>query len=494
MKGTPVLSILLLLPLAASVVVLLLPASQAKLIKWFTVAATALALGVSVAIAASFAVGSSSMQMLETVPWVPAVGMAYKVGIDGLSLPLVLLTTLLCFLCALYTLRLEKQVKVFCFLLLLLQVGMIGVFLALDAVLFYVFWELVLVPMFFMIGIWGGDNRRYASVKFFIYTLVGSVVMLLGLLLLYFWGPKTFDMQAIVAWGQAGKFTLEQQYWIFGALFLGFAVKVPIFPFHTWLPDAHVEAPTVGSVLLAGVLLKMGGYGLLRISLGAVPQAFIDFSPYLAALGVIGIVYGAAVALTQKDLKKMVAYSSVSHMGFVVIGIAAANSAGIDGAAMQMFTHGIITGMLFFLVGMIYERYHTKEIARLRGLIAAVPALGVLFTFASFASLGLPGLAGFIGEFTPLMGGLQTFPVTTAFAVIGMVLTAAYFLRTMQSVVFAPVEPDSAVYEGPRVMAWTELSAVVPLATIALAMGLYPAPFFAVVDPVARTLAALVVR
>jgi NADH-quinone oxidoreductase subunit M len=494
MKGTPVLSILLLLPLAASVVVLLLPASQAKLIKWFTVAATALALGVSVAIAASFAVGSSSMQMLETVPWVPAVGMAYKVGIDGLSLPLVLLTTLLCFLCALYTLRLEKQVKVFCFLLLLLQIGMIGVFLALDAVLFYVFWELVLVPMFFMIGIWGGDNRRYASVKFFIYTLVGSVVMLLGLLLLYFWGPKTFDMQAIVAWGQAGKFTLEQQYWIFGALFLGFAVKVPIFPFHTWLPDAHVEAPTVGSVLLAGVLLKMGGYGLLRISLGAVPQAFIDFSPYLAALGVIGIVYGAAVALTQKDLKKMVAYSSVSHMGFVVIGIAAANSAGIDGAAMQMFTHGIITGMLFFLVGMIYERYHTKEIARLRGVITAVPALGVIFTFACFASLGLPGLAGFVGEFTSLMGGLQVFPVTVAFAVIGIVLTAAYFLRTMQAVVFAPVEDNSALYAGPKTMAWTELVAVVPLAAIALFIGVFPAPFFNVIDPVARTLASMVGR
>jgi NADH-quinone oxidoreductase subunit M len=495
MKGTPVLSLLILIPVVASVVVLLLPASQEKLIKKFTVAAAAVAFIASLAVATGFfAVGSAGMQMVQSVPWVPTIGMAYKVGIDGLSLPLVLLTTLLCLLCAIYTLRLDKQVKVFCFLLLLLQVGMIGVFLALDAVLFYVFWELVLVPMFFMIGIWGGENRRYASVKFFIYTLVGSVVMLLGLLLLYFWGPKTFDIPSIIAWGQAGKYTLQQQYWIFGALFLGFAVKVPIFPFHTWLPDAHVEAPTVGSVLLAGVLLKMGGYGLLRVSLAALPQAFAAFSPYLAILGVVGIVYGSAVALTQKDLKKMVAYSSVSHMGFVVLGIAAATAGGIDGAVAQMFVHGIITGMLFFLVGMIYERYHTKEIARLRGVIAAVPALGVLFTFASFASLGLPGLAGFIGEFTPLMGGLQTFPVTTAFAVIGMVLTAAYFLRTMQSVVFAPVEPDSAVYEGPRVMAWTELSAVVPLATIALAMGLYPAPFFAVVDPVARTLAALVVR
>jgi NADH-quinone oxidoreductase subunit M len=483
MKGTPVLTLLILIPVAASLVVLLMPAAQEKLIKWFTVVATAGAFGFSLLIASRFEVGSSAMQMLESAPWVPTIGMSYKVGIDGLSLPLVLLSTLLCLLCALYTLRLDKQVKVFCFLLLLLQVGMVGVFLALDAVLFYVFWELVLVPMFFMIGIWGGENRRYASVKFFIYTLIGSVVMLLGILLLYFWGPKTFDLQAIIAWGQAGKFPLQQQYWIFGALFLGFAVKVPIFPFHTWLPDAHVEAPTVGSVLLAGVLLKMGGYGLLRVSLASLPQAFAAFSPYLAILGVIGIVYGSAVALTQKDLKRMIAYSSVSHMGFVVLGIAAANAGGIDGAAMQMFTHGIITGMLFFLVGMIYERYHTKELA-----------LGLIFIFASFASLGLPGLAGFVGEFTSLMGGLQTFPVITAFAVIGIVLTAAYFLRTMQSAVFAPPEEGSALYDGPRKMAWTELVAVLPLAAIALLIGLYPQPFFAVVDPVARTLAALVVR
>ena len=494
MKGIPVLSVLLLIPLAASVVVLLLPQRQERLIKGFTIAAAALTFGWSLVLLSRFAIGSAAMQMVQSTPWVPAIGMSYKLGLDGLSLPLVLLASLLTLLCAIYTWRLDKQVKVFCFLLLLLQVGMLGVFVALDAVLFYVFWELVLVPMFFMIGIWGGDNRRYASVKFFIYTLVGSVVMLLGLLLLYFWGPRTFDMQAIIAWGQAGRFSLQQQYWIFGALFLGFAVKVPIFPFHTWLPDAHVEAPTVGSVLLAGVLLKMGGYGLLRISLVALPKAFVAFSPYLAVLGVIGIVYGAAVALTQKDLKKMVAYSSVSHMGFVVLGIAAANSAGIDGAVAQMFVHGIVTGLLFFLVGMIYERYHTKEIARLRGLIGTVPALGVLFAFASFASLGLPGLAGFVGEFTSLMGGLQTFTAITAFAVIGIVLTAAYFLRTMQSVVFAPPEEDSAVYEGPRTMAGVELAAVAPLAAIALAMGVYPLPFFAIVDPVGRALAALVGR
>jgi NADH-quinone oxidoreductase subunit M len=494
MKGLPVLTVVLLIPMVASVAVLLMPARNERLIKSFTIISTVLAFAWSLVVLSRFTIGSGAMQAVDSVPWVPSIGMYFKVGVDGLSLPLLLLTTLLTMLCAIYTWRLDRQVKVFCFLLLLLEVGMVGVFLALDAVLFYVFWELVLVPMFFMIGIWGGTNRRYASVKFFIYTLLGSVVMLVGLLLLYFWGPKSFDLQAIIAWGQAGKFTIGQQWWIFGALFLGFAVKVPIFPFHTWLPDAHVEAPTVGSVLLAGVLLKMGGYGLLRLSLPAVPQAFAAFSPYLAVLGVIGVVYGSAVALTQKDLKKMVAYSSVSHMGFVVIGIAAANVAGIDGAVMQMFTHGIVTGMLFFLVGMIYERYHTKEIARLRGVIAAVPALGVLFIFASFASLGLPGLAGFIGEFTSLMGGLQVFPAIVAFAVIGMVLTAAYFLRTMQSVVFAPPEEGSALYDGPRRMAGVELTAVLPLAVLTLAVGVYPQPFFAIVDPIARMLALTVGR
>jgi NADH-quinone oxidoreductase subunit M len=487
-----VLTILIAVPLVASVIVLLLPSRGERLIKGFTIAATGLALAWSLVVLLSFKVGSAAMQFVEVRPWVSAIGMSYKVGIDGLSLPLVFLAALLTFLCALYTWRLNVQVKAFCFLMLLLEVGMIGVFLALDAVLFYVFWELVLVPMFFMIGIWGGERRRYASVKFFIYTLIGSVVMLLGLMLLYFWGPQTFDMQAIIAWGQAGKYTLPQQYWIFAALFLGFAVKVPIFPFHTWLPDAHVEAPTVGSVLLAGVLLKMGGYGLLRVSLAALPLAFHAFAPYLATLGVIGIVYGAAVALTQKDLKKMVAYSSVSHMGFVVLGIAAATAGGIDGAAMQMFNHGIITGMLFFLVGMVYERYHTKEIARLRGIISAVPALGILIAFASFASLGLPGLAGFVGEFTTLFGGFHVFPVITGFAVIGIVLTAAYFLRMLQQVVFTPADDESAQLDGLHRLAGVELASVLPLAAFALAIGVFPQPFFAIVDPFATALSKVI--
>jgi NADH-quinone oxidoreductase subunit M len=494
MTELPVLSILVALPLAFSILVLLVPGRYERAIKAVTLVATGAALVWSIAIMAIYRVGQTGMQFTEQAQWLPTIGMSYHLGMDGLSLPLVFLTALLTFLCAIYTWRLKVQVKVFCFLMLLLEVGMLGVFVALDAVMFYVFWEIVLVPMFFMISIWGGDRRRYASIKFFLFTLIGSVVMLLGIMMMYFYGPQTFDLLEIAKWGQAGKFATPLQYWIFAALFLGFAVKVPIFPFHTWLPDAHTEAPTVGSVLLAGVLLKMGGYGFLRISLPALPQAFHAFSFWLALLGVIGIVYGALLALTQKDLKKMVAYSSVSHMGFVVLGISAGTAGGLDGAAMQMFNHGIITGMLFFLVGMVYERYHTKEMAKLRSIITAVPLLGVAIGFASFASLGLPGLAGFVGEFLSLFGGFQVFPYLSAFAVIGIVLTAAYFLRMLQQVVFSPVEPDSASCGDSCPMTFTEIAPLVPLAAFALFLGLYPQAYLRIVDPGMTALQTLLGR
>jgi NADH-quinone oxidoreductase subunit M len=483
------LTILIAMPLVLSVALLLLPAAREKLIRATAVAGTGLIFAWTVLVLTYFKAGAPGMQFEENFDWVPVIGMRYHLGLDGLSMPLVFLAAMLPLLCCIFSWRQDVQPKMFFFLIALLEVGMIGVFLALDYVMFYIFWEIVLVPMFFLINIWGGERRRYAAVKFFIFTLAGSVIMLLGILLLWYNGPRTFDILQIAAYGQKGGYAPQLQLWIFAALFLGFAVKVPIFPFHTWLPDAHVEAPTVGSVLLAGVLLKMGGYGFLRMSLPTLPHAFKVFGIWLGVLGVINVVYGAALALTQKDLKKMVAYSSIGHMGFVVIGIAAGNPAGIDGAAVQMFTHGIITGMLFFLVGMIYERYHTKELAKLRSLITEVPTLAVVLVFASFASLGLPGLAGFVGEFLSLMGGLQAYPYVTAFAVIGIVLTAAYFLRMLQQVVFTPRPAEMAIAcAQPYDAQPYEMAALIPLMSFALFLGVYPHPFLQMTDPVATAI------
>jgi NADH-quinone oxidoreductase subunit M len=402
-------------------------------------------------------------------------------------MPLVAISALLTFLAVIASWKIEKTPQFYFAMMMLLQVGMNGVFSALDFVLFYVFWELVLVPMYFLIAQWGGPRRQYAAIKFFLYTLLGSVFMLVGIVALYL-QTGSFDMIELAS----AVLPVGFQWWVFLAFFLGFAVKVPIFPLHTWLPDAHVEAPTAGSVLLAGVLLKMGTYGFLRVSLPILPDAFASWQWFLGLLAVVSIVYGAAVAFAQTDVKKLVAYSSVSHMGFAMLGIAAGTAAGINGAMAVNISHGLITGMLFLMVGMVYDRTHTRQIADLSGLAGSMPVIAGLMAFASFASMGLPGLSGFVGEFLALMGawlstGLPEWMVIVA--AIGVLLGAAYMLWMLQRVVFGT---PSEIVAGQPDASLRELATVVPLIILIVVIGVYWSALLRYVDPAATALAALV--
>ena len=446
------LSIVLFTPLAGMLVLLLLPASNKNLIRiWANIAALAGFL-VSLPLVWRFDKDAAGFQMVEKADWIPSLGVKYMIGIDGISLLLVMLTTLVGFLAILSSWSaIQDRVKEYYAMFLLQQVGMIGVFLALDFFLFYVFWELVLVPMYFIIGVWGGPRKLYAAIKFFLYTLAGSVLMLLGILTLYFqhfqqFGYYTFEISELMKLN----LPLGVQQWVFWAFFLGFAIKVPMFPFHTWLPDAHVEAPTAGSVVLASVLLKMGTYGFLRFSLPLLPDASVTptIVQILAGLSIVGIIYGALVSLMQKDWKKLVAYSSVSHLGFCTLGIFALNPNGIAGSVIQQINHGISTGMLFLIVGVIYERRHTREIKEYGGLAHVMPLYAIVFAFAMLSSAGLPLLNGFIGEFTILQGAFEANRIWAAFAVTGIILGAAYLLwlyqRTMLGEVTNPEEPGSA--------------------------------------------------
>jgi NADH-quinone oxidoreductase subunit M len=407
-------------------------------------------------------------------------------------------------LCVVYSYRIQVRVKEYMAFFLLLATGMLGVFLALDLILFYVFWEISLVPMYFIIGIWGGPRKEYAAIKFFIYTLVGSLAMLLGILFLYFAGDHSFDMQHL-----AQTQPLAMGGWkailVFWGLFLGFAIKVPMFPFHTWLPDAHVEAPTAGSVILAGVLLKMGGYGFLRISLSIMPQQFRQFALVIALLALVAIVYGALVAMAQKDLKKLIAYSSVNHMGYVMLGIAAAaatlpaganlvsKATALNGATLQMVNHGIITGALFFLVGVLYDRAHLRDLDAFGGLAKQVPVYAGLMMFACFASLGLPGLAGFISEFLVFLGAFGsaglTYQIITGISLLGVVLTAAMFLWMIQRVFLGELNPRWA---GLKDMDGGELFAIIPLAALTLAIGVYPMPILNLINGAMTHILALI--
>ncbi|HOW28684.1 MAG TPA: NADH-quinone oxidoreductase subunit M [Elusimicrobiota bacterium] len=471
-----ILSAIVFVPLAGALAVLVVPEKKRNVIQAISVMASLVSLALSVWLLARFDVSVAGVQFAEKTGWIPLFNVHYFLGVDGLSILLVALTTLLSFLAVVASLHIELRIREYFFWFLLLETGMLGVFLSLDFFLFYVFWEVMLVPMYFLVGIWGGPKKEYAAIKFFLYTLFGSVFILLGMLGLYFASdPHTFDMIELA--GQASRFAFGFQIAAFLAFYLGFAIKIPAFPFHTWLPLAHVEAPTAVSVLLAGVLLKMGVYGLLRISYPILPQATRWFLFPLLIIAVINIVYGAFCAMAQKDMKRMVAYSSINHMGYCLLGmvaVAGSNAAaGLSGAVFQMVTHGLITGSLFLLVGVIYDRAHTRNIDDFGGLGSRLPVFTALMTVQAMASLGLPGLAGFISEFLCFLGafGTAAYRVFVVVAVIGIVVTAAFLLKLIKDVFLGKFNEKWA---GLTDMNARELIAVVPLVILTVYLGLQP--------------------
>ena len=496
----PILSIMLFLPVVGLTLILFMHKErQVQLIRATAALFAALTFAASLAALGMFRWDVAAMQLQEKVRWIDSLNIHYHVGVDGLSLPLILLTTLLSLLAIIYSFRVEERVKEYMMFFLLLEAGMLGVFTSLDFFLFYVFWEISLVPMYFIIGIWGGARRQYAAIKFFIYTLIGSLVMLLAILGLYYASsPHTFDMMALAQQNPLAGAGLKGAL-IFWGLFLGFAIKVPMFPFHTWLPDAHVEAPTAGSVILAGVLLKMGAYGFVRVSLPILPGASHQFAIWIAILALISIVYGALVAMAQTDLKKMIAYSSVNHMGYVMLGIAAAaympatafvrgadvanlltsRATALNGAVLQMVAHGIITGALFFLVGALYERAHIRDVDGFGGLAKQMPTYAGITMLACFASLGLPGLLGFVAEFMVFLGAFGSFKIITGLALLGVVITAAYFLWTIQRIFLGELNYQWATLPD---MDRGERLSIVPLGVLMLAFGLYPRPLILIIN------------
>jgi NADH-quinone oxidoreductase subunit M len=489
------------LPLLGAMVIALVPRDKEKVVRGLGIVFTGAALVVAIVIAAGFDYGAGTgLQDELNVKWIPAITARYHVGIDGISLPLFVLTFVLSFLCAIYTWRFVPKpgkTKAFLGLMLLLETGMAGTFIAFDLILFFVFWELVLVPMYFLIGIWGSANREYAAIKFFLYTLFGSVFMLLGFLGMFFrsdlgGGVHTFDIVQLQHFAAGGGFSQGFQLVVFAAVGLGFAVKVPMWPFHTWLPDAHTEAPTIGSVLLAGVMLKMGTYGFIRIALPILPYGAQKYAPWIGLLAAIAIVYAALACLAQKDLKRLIAFSSVGHMGFVMLAIATLTTIGIQAAIFGMVAHGLITGMLFFCVGSIYDRYHTREISEIGGgMMQKLPYLGGVFAFVAIASLGLPALAGFWGEVMTLLSsfspnhaaGLNT-GLFRGFMVaggIGTILTAGYFLWMLQRVNMGTLPEKWKEHTFPDIVA-VEWVSWTPLLVGIVLLGLFPRIVFGVSD------------
>ncbi len=486
------LTITVFLPLAGGLLILLTPKGREETMRWVALATSGLAFLASLWLLGPFDLGAAGMQLQERYAWIPTIGVNYHLGIDGLSLPLFILTALLSVLSVVYSWKVDQRVKEYLFLFLLLETGMLGVFVALDFFLFYVFWEVTLVPMYFLIGIWGGPRREYAAIKFFLYTVVGTLAMLLGILLLYFNAdPRTFGILELIEQQPLARAPMLAALAFWG-FFLSFAIKVPMWPFHTWLPDAHVEAPTAGSVILAGVLLKMGTYGFVRISLPMFPETFKAYALVIAILALIGIVYGALVAMAQPDLKKLVAYSSVNHMGYVMLGVAAAAAAvgvpekaraatiALNGAVFEMVAHGVITGALFLIVGVIYDyRAHVRGVDDFGGLGARLPLYTGVTSVAMLASLGLPGLMGFVAEFLIFVGAFGVFPELTAVAVTGILFSAAMFLWTIQRIFLGTPNPRWADLPD---LDRREAISLAPLVAIIVFFGVYPRPLLDLIN------------
>jgi NADH-quinone oxidoreductase subunit M len=481
----PILSSLIALPIVGALLLMLVrdDDEHAPAIKRVALVVSLLVFAESLLLWARFNAGSADFQFIEHRQWIPAFGISYFVGVDGISLLLVVLTTFLTPLALLSGWEsVHQRTRGFCMFLLLLESAMIGVFVSLDLFLFYVFWDAMLVPMYFLIGIWGYERRVYAAVKFILFTMAGSVLMLLAILGLAYLhstttGSYSFDLLRLYQLDVPPRL----QFWFFLAFAVAFAIKVPLFPFHTWLPDAHVEAPTAGSVILAGVLLKMGTYGLLRFAFPLFPYAASFFAPYLATLAVIGIIYGALVAMVQPDMKKLVAYSSVSHLGFVVLGICAMNAQGVQGGVYQMLNHGVSTGGLFLIVGMLSDRRHTRLISEYGGLKGVMPHLVAVFFIITLSSIGLPGLNGFVGEFLILLGAYRVDPKMAAFAASGVILSATYMLWMFQRVNYGEVtNQKNASLADLRPREW---AALVPIVAMAILMGVLPNLFLRPMGP-----------